>query len=276
MIDWLVKLAGREFAWRFGRAVYTAARGEGPNDMASNGERFLIQQVIRAGGGKQINVVDCGGNLGDWSAMVIAEANAARTVTTINIAEPAPAAFAALVQRFADNSAVQVHNLALSDKDGTAAFHMVSPTGGTNSLVASRYDHRETISVRTVRAEEFLPSIGVDTVDLFKIDTEGHDMAVIEGMGALLERHAVSVIQFEYNHRWLSSRRSMLDIFDLAHRYGYRVGRADSHSIALYDCWNAEIDRFFEWNYLLVTPAAAAALGAREMRWGPSNTLVTA
>lgn len=277
MMQMLVTLLGRNTAWRLGRALYMAARGEGVNDMAANGERLLVERVadMCAKRGGTAVFVDCGANLGDWTAM--AQSALARTGTPAvhHLLEPSPATQKALGERFGALANVHIHPFALSDHDGEARFHLVSPTGGTNSLVANEAA-AETITVRTVRGENFMPSAAISHVDCLKIDTEGHDVSVIEGLGGLLEQQAISVIQFEYNHRWLASRRSMLDIFTLADRFGYRVGRADGRNIDLYDRWNAENDRFFEWNYVLLTPSAAAALGARETRWGPSNTLIPA
>lgn len=91
-------------------------------------------------------------------------------------------------------------------------------------------------------------------ITLLKIDTEGHDYAVIDGFSSMLESHVIKVIQFEYNHRWLPSGRSMRSIFDLAERYGYQVGRTDPAGVEVYAGWNAELDRFIEWNYVLLAP----------------------
>jgi hypothetical protein len=41
---------------------------------------------------------------------------------------------------------------------------------------------------------------------MIKIDAEGHDLAVLRGGQQLLKTHAISVLQFEYNHRWIYSR----------------------------------------------------------------------
>lgn len=274
MIDILVRLIGRDRAWRLGRALYMAARGEGLNDMATNGERDLVRRVFGLSPGQSFKIVDCGGNLGDWTAMALEEATAAGKEAHVDVLEPAPAAFAALQARFADDPRIAVHNLALSDVDGTANFHLVSPTGGTNSLVADVAPESATISVATARGDSLLPSLGTGEIDLLKIDTEGHDFAVLAGMEHLLHRQGIGAIQFEYNHRWLHSGRSMLDVFRLAYRHGYRVGRADGRIIDVYDRWNAENDRFFEWNYLLLRPDVARAIGAREARWSEANTLV--
>ena len=39
----------RGFAWRFGRRLYTRARGERENDPRTNGEYWLLEKVVGVG-----------------------------------------------------------------------------------------------------------------------------------------------------------------------------------------------------------------------------------
>ena len=40
--------------------------------------------------------------------------------------------------------------------------------------------------------------MGIDHIDVLKVDTEGHDLEVIDGAAPLLERGAISIIVLEY------------------------------------------------------------------------------
>jgi FkbM family methyltransferase len=278
MLKLLIRILGRSLSWRLGRAIYMAARGESANDMETNGERLLVERIARhlasVGSAEQPVIVDCGANLGDWSAMTRREMAAAGATASYHLMEPSPETFRSISNRFAGQTDMRLHAVALSDHDGTADFFMVAPTGGRNSLVDSEHETAEKISVKLARGSDFFAALGVDRIALVKIDTEGHDFAVIEGFSEMLASRRIQVVQFEYNFRWLSSNRSMRDVFSLAKRHGYRVGKADADDIYVYQSWNAENDRFFEWNYLLIAPEMLASLGAREMRWGESNTLI--
>jgi FkbM family methyltransferase len=275
----IVRLLGRELSWRLGRALYTAAREEGENNMESNGERLLLQRLaaLSARERRRFRIVDCGANLGDWTAMAkqcFADARGADCA--LHAIEPSPATLVALRQRYQGDDTVRVHDVAFSDCDGTADFFLVAPTGGRNSLAADLVDPVDRVSVRTVRADTFLPAHVGERIDLLKIDAEGHDYTVMEGSAALLASRRVSVLQFEYNWRWLTAGRSMHSVFKLAAKYGYQVARAGRAGIVGYVSWNAELDRYFEWNYLLVAPEMVQALGIEPVRWSASNTLVPA
>lgn len=279
MVKVLVKILGTTLSWRIGRALYIAARGEGTNEMEINGERLLVERVARAvsrrqAGGETAVIVDCGANLGDWTAMAKRAVKEAGSTARFHLMEPAPATFQSISRRFAGQTDTILHPVALSDHDGQAEFFMVSPTGGRNSLVDSEHKDAERIMVPVARGTRYFEAQGVDRITLLKIDTEGNDFAVLEGFGELLANRRIDVVQFEYNFRWLAVKRSMREVFGLAERHGYRVGKADGESIYVYRDWNVELDRYFEWNYLLVSPEMIGPLGAREMRWSESNTLV--
>src|SRR3546814_1156531 len=63
-------------AYRLGRALYKQARGDHPNDMATNGEVFVQECVANAWkqgrlGDQKLVVFDVGANVGDWSATML-------------------------------------------------------------------------------------------------------------------------------------------------------------------------------------------------------------
>lgn len=279
MLELLVKILGTTLSWRMGRALYLAARREGSNDMETNGERLLVERVASFLSRHPSElppavIVDCGANLGDWTAMAKKALGDVGATARFHLMEPAPTTFQSVGQRFSGQSDAIVHPVALSDHDGQADFFLVSPTGGRNSLVDSEHRDADRITVRVARGTGYFEALAIDRISLLKIDTEGNDFFVLEGFGEMLAGHRISVVQFEYNFRWLAARRSMRDVFDLAERHGYRVGKADGQSISVYRNWNGELDRFFEWNYLLLLPEMIDVLGARESHWSESNTLV--
>ena len=79
----------------------------------------------------------------------------------------------------------EVHNVALSDQEGAGVFYRGDTNPGANSVIpepeAKRYDG--TIETRLVRLDSF----DISGVTLIKIDVEGHEAAVVRGMGKILE-----------------------------------------------------------------------------------------
>lgn len=280
-MDLLVSLVGRDRAWRFGRGLYMRARGEkSANAIADNGEARLIERVFAArteADGRAI-LLDVGANLGEWSETALALAQRLLRDVEVHVFEPTPTAAARLEALFGKSAGVAVHRLALSDRTGEASFAVFGEMAGTNSLelksAEAAPDH--TIEVEVSTGADFARMRGLDVIDLVKIDTEGHDFSVLTGFEPLFGRRSIGAAQFEYNSRWLAAHRSLRDVFALAERTGYRVGRVIPAGLELVDQWNPECDRFFEDNFALVRPDMVEPLGGVAMRWSVSNTLVPA
>jgi FkbM family methyltransferase len=109
--------------------------------------------------------------------------------------DPHPDNASALRTQFASNPRVRVYEHALSDGDGSGELHISSSPDGRpvsfgHTLLERDDTHeiawRKTLPVKRrslgslINAAEIPSSIGI-----LKIDTEGHDLAVVRGMGAL-------------------------------------------------------------------------------------------
>ncbi len=253
LTDGLVRLLGRRRAWRLGRKLYTAARGEGQNTIQTNGEKTLIEQAIAAfPEAAPFRAWDVGANLGEWTDTLLAAAANQGLAVRINLFEPTPTAFTSLSDKYSDNAEVTVEQIALSSKAGSAEFEVVGSHAGTNSLNLTGAPTGKTIKVALTTGADFHATHGGGEVHLIKVDTEGHDLEVLRGIEPLLAQRAVGIVQFEYNWRWLVNGSSMRAAMLLAERHGYRLGRVAPDGLEIYKSWNAELDRFFETNFALV------------------------
>ena len=272
MINLAVKLLGRRTAWRASRAFYMAARGETPNGIDVNGEADLIRACVAAADpARGFAAIDVGANLGAWSQVVLDESKARGTTARLDLFEPVPGALARLRARFADERRATIHAIAASDTVGEAQMNIVGDHAGTNSLSPSIDPAASAITVPTTTLDAFVG--GERHVDLIKIDAEGHDFAILRGLGEALARRQVGVVQFEYNWRWLTNGASLYAVFDWLPA-GYALGRVAPGGIELIERWVPELDRFFEGNFALVDEALLDTLPVRHTRWDESNALV--
>ena len=272
LTDGLVRLLGRRHAWRLGRKLYTAARGEGANAIETNGEKTLIEQAIAAfPDAAPFRAWDVGANLGEWTDLVLATSVGKKLAAKVLMFEPTPTAFVTLAEKYAGNASVEVKQVALSSKAGTAEFEIVGSHAGTNSLNVTGASAARKISVALASGAEMHAAAGGGEVHLLKIDTEGHDLEVLRGIEALLEARQVAIVQFEYNWRWLVIGSSLRAAMLLAERHGYRLGRVAPGGIEIYESWNAELDRFFETNYALVRPDVLPRLMHGVIDWCEGN-----
>jgi FkbM family methyltransferase len=151
-------------------------------------ERRFFERVVAPG---QV-IVDVGANQGVFTLLFSRLVGPEGRVVAL---EPAPALFAALDENCRINRAANVTRL-------PAAAGEVRSQGLLRCSRFNRGDNRLTRSVTgpsvpvdIVPLDEILPS-GV--VSFVKIDVQGHELAVVKGMQAILQRSPGILVFFEY------------------------------------------------------------------------------
>jgi FkbM family methyltransferase len=146
--------------------------------------------------------VDVGAWYGPWTRRL------SRRVDSVVAFEANPKV-AGVLRATAPPNAV-VHAVAVSDRDGETLDLAVSGRRGREgrSSVASHlgtYVDRVTVPTRR------LDSYGLKDVRILKIDVEGHELAVLRGAQALLDRdHPVLVVELEARHGEVGPAMEML------------------------------------------------------------------
>ena len=244
----------RRIAWRAGRALYCAARGERVSqDIAADGEAYVQECVIRAVPlSTQLRVIDIGANQGDWTLSLLRLLPPERRHTVrIDCFEPVARTRERLRAALAAQERgelAEIHALAISDDSGPARMALMSESGGTNSIHfdgSGRAPPGGWVNVEKITLAAFFTGHGVRHVHLVKVDTEGHDMNVLHGARQLLIERRIDVVQFEYNHLWVHSRYFLKDVFDLIKDLPYHIGRIKPASIELIERWHHESIDFF-------------------------------
>jgi FkbM family methyltransferase len=149
--------------------------------------RLLARLVSVLDGGRAIDV---GAERGEFVHAIVAAG-----ALEVHALEPEPANLKALFERFEGDGRVRVHGVAVSSIDEELTLHLASGKDGTrlsfghtvlerpNTDQIGWYDAIR-VPARSlgslVSSGELPPSVA-----LVKIDAEGHDLAVIDGMGAL-------------------------------------------------------------------------------------------
>jgi FkbM family methyltransferase len=153
---------------------------------------YLAKKLLRPGD----NVLDIGANVG-WFSIVAS--NAIGPGGSVHAFEPQPGIAAMFRASLAMNgiSNVTVHEVALSDADGTADFHVLEGNFGAGRLADMAGDKWSTITVRTVEASAYLQSLDLPHLRLVKIDVEGHEETVFSNARAFFEQACPDAIIFE-------------------------------------------------------------------------------
>lgn len=92
---------------------------------------------------------------------------------------------------------VEVHDTALSDSNGTAQFFL-DPRSGTSNSLAEREVEGEVVTVTCVTLDHFLERFPLPRISLIKIDVEGAESRVLNGMKETLEKHPETCLILEF------------------------------------------------------------------------------
>ncbi|WP_126455650.1 FkbM family methyltransferase [Sulfuriflexus mobilis] len=272
MIDLMRITEIRSLIWRLGRRLYCWARRDVTNNPTFNGEYWLIEKLLGDLAGNTEILMDIGANQGNWTAQARGILDRFGKRGLIYAFEPTQSTYAFLSDRFKADACVKLNKIALSEHTGEAEFFVVGELAGTNSLHNTQGAVAE--KVLTQRFDDFLASVGLETVLFVKCDTEGHDMSVLRGAEKSLRAGSIGVWQFEYNHRWVANHSMLKDVFDFIEDKPYRLGKLYGNGIEIYEKWHPELERFFEANYVLVRNGCSIENLSTPTRFDANNTLV--
>jgi len=247
----------RALAQELLRATYNASY-----DFETNGEMHAIGCVL-AHSKRPATVFDVGANVGDWSRHVVGLLGPAGSVHAF---EPTVASFARLVAKTDGQGQIRAHQVGLSDRDATLDMD-VSAGRSQKSAVTTSDARRATSDIddyriescRFLRGDAFCAEQGIASIDFLKIDTEGHDFAVLKGFGAMLARGQIGAIQFEYNRLNAATRTLLRDFYDLLDgpEAGYAIGRIYPNSVE-FKAYDHLDENFIDGNFLAVRRDAQA------------------
>lgn len=125
--------------------------------------------------------------------------------------EPSPAVFEALQKRHSGNPRVHCHRKAMADKPGELPFEPRPDEPGLGRL-ADAATSRATIKVEVTTVDAFLDAQGIECVPLMKTDTEGFELAVMQGAERSLSSGRIKSLLIEVSpasgsHRHVPMRK---------------------------------------------------------------------
>ncbi|MFA6476246.1 MAG: FkbM family methyltransferase [Candidatus Paceibacterota bacterium] len=138
--------------------------------------------------------VDIGAHIGRYSIL------AGRKYYKVVAFEPNPAIFSVLENNIKANNLeekVNLHKVALSDKPGTVLFTV----DDIYSVASGISDDGTGLPVSCALGDEILKGVNFEEIDFIKIDVEGHDREVLNGLNEVLTKMPMgSFIMIEFDN----------------------------------------------------------------------------
>ncbi|MFC7263057.1 FkbM family methyltransferase [Streptomyces lutosisoli] len=171
-------------------------------------------------------IFDVGANYGQWAAAMTSVLGCRQH--RMYLFEPQQACHEALVERLSAGRVLIP--VALGAESGTTTMYAASRGCSEASTYAPRRaggrdlaTHRDIVTVTTVDQE--VARLGLDRIDLMKIDVEGAELDVLRGAEAVLSTGRVTTLTFEFGCPNLESRVFFQDFWNLLEPIGYQLWR---------------------------------------------------
>lgn len=191
------------------------------NDLS--GEKWFLQSYFQLLGNKKLLLIDVGANHGDYSELL----KLVRPTSTVLAFEPHPKTYLSLSKRAKQHSFKAI-NYGLSNKSGTLRFYDYKEYDGSTHAsiyknVIERIHKKQSTShsIKVTTLDSYLSKTleGNKKIHLLKVDTEGHEYAVLQGARKLIDERKIDVIQFEFNDMNIESKVFLTDFMRLLDNY---------------------------------------------------------
>lgn len=198
-----------------------------------NGERNFIDKLFikfMEKPNKKRIIFDIGGNVGDYSKIILDNAEKNGTEIELHIFEPTEACFNELKSQFNKKTNVFLNNFGVSNAKTSSRIYYDKEKSGLASLYqrnldsySINLDNSEEILLE--KMEDYIKEKKISHIDFVKIDIEGHELKAFDGFGRHLRPDFVDYIQFEYGGANLDSNTSLMELYVFFEEKGFKIAK---------------------------------------------------
>jgi FkbM family methyltransferase len=169
--------------------------------------------------------IDVGGNKGHYTEGIMKKYSPSQ----VHIFEPSKINVTILKDKFKENVKIILNDCGLSNTNTNTILFSNEEGSGLGSTTKRRLDHFKIDfsieeNIRLIRFDEYWEkNIDSDIIDLFKIDVEGHELEVLEGVGEKIKN--IRVIQFEFGGCNIDTKTFFQDYWYFFKKYNFDIFR---------------------------------------------------
>jgi FkbM family methyltransferase len=152
--------------------------------------------------------------------------------STIFAFEPSKITFNVLSERLSSDKRVTLVNQAAGKVSGYAYLFSDQPASGMASMtkrdlshIGLSFDHKEKVEV--VALGQWCSENMLSSIDVLKLDVEGHELDTIQGLGEMIS--SIRLVQFEFGGTSLDTRNFFKDYWEILTRNSFAIFRATPH-----------------------------------------------
>jgi FkbM family methyltransferase len=188
-----------------------------------SGERYLLGKLLpKLVRNPRPMFFDVGANEGDYCQMLLKQFPTA----FVHAFEPQPANYSRFLAHDFPADRVKCHSVALgASRSSLTLYDYAGDSGSSHASLyrasITEFHQRSAVAleVPVETLDDVATSEGIEYIDFLKIDTEGHELAVLSGASRLLRENRIGYLQFEFNSLHVFSRVFFRDFRTILSNY---------------------------------------------------------
>jgi FkbM family methyltransferase len=202
---------------------FLATQGIGyATDVVDSGEIAAARKVLRSS--QHPTIVDVGANVGEFACAMSKLFPAGK----IFALEPSASHFKRLSERLSAHTNAYPFHLGLSNEEAVMPLRKEKDITGLATLLRRdlsylNIDQSYEENVNLVSGHRFCASSGIDCIDYLKIDVEGWELPVLEGLEPLFGKGRIRACQFELTIAQLERHESFRDFWNFFRANGFSL-----------------------------------------------------
>lgn len=208
--------------------IYNLIDNNNDTKFSRNGEESLLNFICSNHQNRKCVFFDVGSNVGAYTEKFIMLSDKYNIDFEAHVFEPMQKSFEILEKKFGNNHRVHLNKFAASSETGATKIYFDKEASTLASLYERDLDAYHIklanfLEIPTKRLDEYLKEKNIEKIDFLKLDVEGHEVPVLNGLGGYLKPDYIPNIQFEYGGANIDSRTFLRDLFYLFNQNGYQV-----------------------------------------------------
>ena len=184
---------------------------------------------------RNLTCIEIGANKGVWLEAFF-EVFGDR-VEAYHAFEPVPPTYSELTSRIETKlgyakSKIFPHDMCAGDSNGFIDIHYTEKNSTLASILITETLVGKNVipndlkaSVKQIRLDDFMAQKSIESVDIIKIDVEGYEWQVLQGLISAIESGAAPMIYFEFGSHQKQVGQNFEMFFDFFHDHGYKLFR---------------------------------------------------
>ena len=214
-------------------------------DFDSNGEEVVMSKLSKF---NFKTVFDVGANVGSYSQLL----RKYFPSSEIHAFEIIDDNIETIKEKNKNDNNIIINPFGLSNENGTIKVKFYGKGSGVNSIYD--YPHKgdyiwKECDIR--KGDDYVTEKNINGIDFLKIDTEGSENLVLQGLIDTLKNKNIRVIQFEYGYINIISKFLLYDFYKFFSDLGYTVGKIYPKQVEFKE-YSLKDENFLGPNYLAV------------------------